>query len=63
MGDTYDKDCKGGEDCQDRRHLCRVSKDGDIERMREIIKDARYFCRKCGRSTHEAEHLCKPLEM
>ena len=63
MGNDYENSCKGGEDCQDRRHLCKISKDNDHQRIREIIKDARYFCKKCGRSAREAEHLCKPLEI
>ncbi len=63
MGNDYKNSCKGGEECRDDRHLCKVSKDNDLERMREIIKDAKYFCKKCGRSAHNAEHLCKPLEI
>lgn len=63
MGKKYDGDCKGGEDCVEEAHLCKIAKRGDIERMRELVRGARYFCRKCGRATRDAEHLCKPLEI
>jgi hypothetical protein len=27
------------------------------------VRDAKFFCRKCGRAAHEASNLCKPLEI
>ena len=63
MDNDHKNSCKGREECQNRRHLCKIAKDNDLQQIREIIKDARYFCRKCGRSANDAEHLCKPLEI
>lgn len=57
---TYKGDCKGGEDCEDSRHLCKIAAKRDFEVLRGLIKDARYYCRKCGRAAREAVNLCKP---
>jgi hypothetical protein len=63
MGRKYDKPCKGGEDCYEEGHLCKIVKRTNFDRLRELIKDARYYCGKCGRSAHEAENLCRPVEL
>ena len=63
MGTDYRKECRGGEDCGDERHLCKIAKNSAPDAVREIIKNARYFCSKCGRSAHNADNLCKPLEI
>jgi len=61
MGKKYDTICKGGEDCYEERHLCKIVKRNDFDLVRELIKDTRYFCGKCGRSSHDAENLCRPM--
>jgi len=63
MGNKYDKDCKGGEDCLDDGHLCKIAGRRDLELVRKFVKDARYFCRKCGRASHSSDNLCKPVEI
>lgn len=55
--------CKGGENCHDKNHLCKVAAKKDIDRIRKIVKDAKYFCKKCGRAAHLEEHLCKPSKI
>jgi hypothetical protein len=54
-------ECAGGEDCSEELHLCKISKRGDLEKMRELVKDACYLCRKCGRSAHDTRNLCRPV--
>ena len=63
MGKKYDKECPGGDDCYEDKHLCKVTKKYDPDQIRKIVKDAQFFCRKCGRSAHDAGNLCKPLDI
>ena len=63
MGKKYLKECKGGEDCRNERHLCKIAGTNDDELIRTLVKEARYFCRKCGRSAHNETNLCKPIEI
>jgi len=47
----------------DSKSLCKW-KSGDIKdgtgKFKKLVKDARYFCRKCGRSARQKRNLCKP---
>ncbi len=63
MGEPYKKGCKGGEDCSNEEHLCKIAGRKDFDRVRDVVKDSRYFCSKCGRAAHIDKHLCKPLEI
>ena len=63
MGKKYDYDCQGGEDCIDEKHLCKVSKQNDLDNLKAIARDAQYICGKCGRSAHSAKNLCKPVDL
>jgi hypothetical protein len=63
MNKKYDKQCMGGDDCKAEEHLCKLARRCEPDQIREIIRDARYFCRKCGRSAHEADNLCKPVDL
>ena len=55
--------CKGGKDCHEENHLCRIAVKKDLERVRKVVKEAVYFCKKCGRSARLEEHLCKPSKI
>ena len=63
MGKHYGSDCKGGEDCSDEKHLCKVSKQNDLDKLKELARDAHYICKKCGRAAHDAVNLCKPTDL
>ncbi len=63
MGKGNDKPCKGGDDCRNDDHLCRIEKRGDMELLRRLGNDARFSCRKCGRSAHEEKNLCKSARL
>ena len=52
-------DCKDSEKCKER-HLCKLFKRGDLERIKELARDALYVCKKCGRAAHDKDHLCDP---
>jgi len=45
-------------------HLCYLVNMGYIESnlkdYKELVKDAKFVCKKCGRSADSDENLCKP---
>lgn len=56
--------CRGGEHCVERAHLCRVaSRQGDSEKLRRLVRGARFVCRTCGRAARSADSLCKPASL
>lgn len=63
MSKKYNEECKGGEDCHEEGHLCKIAARKDLEQVRALIRDAKYFCRKCGRSARDASNLCKPTDI
>ncbi len=63
VGEKHKKECKGGEDCSDEKHLCKIAGKKDFNRVRDIVREARYFCMKCGRAAHNNVNLCKPAEI
>jgi hypothetical protein len=34
-----------------------------FEEYRELVRDARFVCRKCGRVAHREKNLCKPTKL
>ena len=63
MGKGKQTPCRGGEDCISEEHLCKIAKREDRELIRQLVRDARYVCSKCGRSAHDGANLCKPVKM
>lgn len=63
MGKKYKNDCKGGEDCHDNNHLCKIAGRKDLNYVRDLVRDSRFVCRKCGRAAHNNANLCKPEEI
>jgi len=51
--------CKESKDCHDQ-HLCKLVKRDDLEQVRKLVKDAVFFCKKCGRAAREKDNLCDP---
>jgi len=62
MGKSKDKPCSG-DDCGNEDHLCRIAKRGDQGLLRQLARDARFLCRKCGREAHDVKNLCKPARL
>jgi hypothetical protein len=63
MGKERDEPCKGGEDCYSEAHLCKIAKREDMELIRRLVRDPRFFCRKCGRAAREEANLCRPARI
>lgn len=54
--------CRGGEHCRESDHLCRiVSRHGDSDKLRRLVRESRYVCRTCGRTARSGDNLCKPV--
>ncbi len=47
--------------------LCKLVKDDyleeNIKEYIELIKDAKYICKKCGRVSNDEDSLCKPKKI
>jgi len=52
-------DCKDSKNCRDL-HLCKLVKRDDFEQVRKLVKDAEFFCKKCGRAARDEDRLCNP---
>ena len=55
--------CKGGSDCHQENHLCRIVVRKEFDRVREIVKDAEYYCKNCGRAAGNEDNLCRPARI
>jgi hypothetical protein len=49
------------------RHLCYLTNLGFMaespHEYLELVKDARFFCKQCGRAARSADNLCKPEKL
>jgi len=34
-----------------------------FEDYKELVRDARFICKKCARVAHKEKHLCKPTKL
>jgi len=55
--------CHTKAQCHDENHICRIILKGDLERIKKLVKDTRFFCKNCGRAAHEKENLCNPSKI
>lgn len=45
-------------------HLCDMAERGvDLNTYKELVKDPKFICRKCGRAAAKAENLCEPVPL
>jgi len=63
MGTKHSEECKGGEDCHDNMHLCKIVGKKDFDLLRDLVKESMYLCRKCGRTARNELNLCKPEDI
>ena len=40
--------CKGTQNNHDKNHICQIVANRDMGRVKELIKDSKYFCKNCG---------------
>ncbi len=43
--------------------LNRNSIEDNIDEVAEIVSNAKYVCRKCGRASRKKKYLCKPVKL
>lgn len=48
-----------------RHHLCDMAEKGlvPLEQMKELVRDPKYICRKCGRVATNQENLCEAVSL
>lgn len=63
MAFKYVHECKNSAKCHTANHLCQIVIQRDLGRIKELVKDARFFCKNCGRAAREAENLCNPSKI
>lgn len=63
MGSENVRRCGGGLRCHEENHLCRIILRKDLGRVRQLVKDSRFFCKNCGRAANEAGNLCSPSKI
>ena len=45
-------------------HLCDMAKRGvDLNTYKELVRDPKFICRKCGRVAAKEENLCEPVPL
>lgn len=59
----YVHSCKGSAKCHQKNHLCQIILERDLGRVKELVTDARFFCKNCGRAAHKKENLCNPSKI
>lgn len=46
------------------KKICKLVKNKlqkeDPKKFRELVKDAKYYCKSCGHVAEKPSHLCKP---
>jgi len=63
MSHEETKHCRGPQDCHARNHLCQIVAQRDLGRVKELVKDAQYYCKNCGRAARSEENLCNPSKI
>ncbi len=63
MGFSYTHKCAGSENCHKKNHLCQIILERDLGRVKELVKEAKYFCKNCGRAAHAKDNLCNPSKI
>lgn len=60
MSNNSVKQCRGNQDCHQTNHICQIIIRKDLGRIKELVKDAQFYCKNCGRAAHDKENLCNP---
>ncbi|OGX11012.1 MAG: hypothetical protein A2Y42_00100 [Omnitrophica WOR_2 bacterium GWB2_45_9] len=63
MGNNDAQQCRGSQDCHAKNHICQIIIQKDLGRIKELVKDSRFYCKNCGRAAHSEENLCNPSKI
>jgi len=56
----YVHSCKNSQKCHAKNHLCQIIITRDLDRIKKLVEDSKYYCKNCGRAAHKKENLCNP---
>lgn len=46
------------------KHLCDMAERGvDIQTFKDLVRNAKFICKKCGRAAAKEENLCEPIPL
>lgn len=55
---------KGAPHLGHSQHLCDMAIRGvDLKTYKELVKDPKFICKKCGRAAAKEENLCEPVPL
>ena len=63
MGIRYVVSCKDHQTNHVKNHLCQIIVERDLDRIKKLVKDTKYFCKNCGRAAHDKGNLCNPSKI
>lgn len=44
--------------------LCKLIKETEkFDKYKDLVRDSKYICKKCGRLAKDSENLCKPEKL
>jgi DNA-directed RNA polymerase subunit RPC12/RpoP len=48
-----------------KHHLCAMAESGDVglEQMKDLVRNPKFMCKRCGRAAKSADNLCEPVSM
>lgn len=55
--------CNSGNKCHEENHICRIILRKDLDKIKKLVIDSKFFCKNCGRAAHSSEHLCNPSKL
>jgi predicted RNA-binding Zn-ribbon protein involved in translation (DUF1610 family) len=46
-------------------HLCAMAENGDVglEQMKDLIRNPKFMCKRCGRAAQNSDNLCEPVSL
>lgn len=55
--------CAASIEDHEKNHLCQIIVQNDQDKVKELVKDAKYYCKSCGRAAHSEKNLCFPSKI
>lgn len=52
--------------CKDPRHanhMCQIVYNGNFQLAAKLAENAKYICKKCGRTARSKDNLCRPTDI